>query len=203
MIMCMCVMLMACTSCDLFKKSSDKKQSLNVTELVKIDKDQMSKQVKGEYKWFETQVVLKDYLDTEACDGSVVEVTNVFEYIIPDTTAGDSVKNYDVRVCLFNHTLETDNMVVVSDWWIGDNPIENIILNFEDAYKAVMSTNYPKPHSRKCTLRKEVGPNKCNPQYIFGNTNAQLYVDAIDGTVRDTNPVYEGTKMERPLGEWP
>lgn len=204
MIMCMCIMVMTCTSCDLFKKNgAEPKSNLNVTELVKADKDQMSKQVMGEYKWFETQVVLKDYLDTEACDGSVVEVTNVFEYIIPDTTVADSVKSFDIRVRLFNHTLETDNMVEVSDLWLGDNPMEDVKLSFEDAYKAVMAANYPKPHTRKCTLRKEVGPKAANPQYIFGNRTAQLYVDAVDGTVRNTNPVYEGSKVQRPLGEWP
>ena len=204
MIVCACIMMLTCTACDLFKKNNDAKQSLNVTELVKADKDQMNKQVKVEYKWFETQVVMKDYLDTDTCDGKVVEVTNVFECAIPDTTSIDSTHvSYDVKVYLFNHTLTGDNMVEVSDLWLGDNPIEDVKLSFEDAYKAVMAANYPKPHTRKCTLRKEVGPKAANPQYIFGNRTAQLYVDAVDGTVRDTNPVYEGSKAQRPLGEWP
>lgn len=204
MIMCACVMMMTCTSCDLFKKSKDAKQSLNVTELVKADKDQMSKLVMGEYKWFETQVVMKDYLDTDASDGTVIEVTNVFECIIPDTTATDSAhKSYDVKVYLFNHTLTGDEMTEVHDWWMGDNPISEITLNFEDAYKAVMAANYPKPHSRNCTLRNAVGPKKADPQWIFGNPRAQLYVNAMDGKVSDKDPVYEGVELEKPLGEWP
>jgi hypothetical protein len=50
-------------------------------------------------------------------------------------------------------------------------------------------------------LRKEVAPLDCNPQYIFGNKRAQLYVDAVTGEVKDYNPAYKGFTM--PLGEWP
>ena len=55
-----------------------------------------------------------------------------------------------------------------------------------------MEANCPKPHSKKCTLRKELGPNGAdvNAQYIFGNSEQQVYVDAVTGKVSLTNPVY-------------
>jgi hypothetical protein len=53
-----------------------------------------------------------------------------------------------------------------------------------------MAANAPKPHSRQVVLRKEVGPNSINPQYIFGNFQAQLYVDAVTGDVKTKNPAF-------------
>lgn len=80
---------------------------------------------------------------------------------------------------------------------------ELIKLTYKDAFDRVMATNCPKPHSQHVVLRKELGPKVANPQYIFGNSSAQLYVDAVTGEVRDTNPVFEGLNLGTPLGEWP
>ena len=70
------------------------------------------------------------------------------------------------------------------------------------AYEKMMNANCPKPHSRHCVLRREVGPiADINPQYIFGNDQMQVYVDAMTGEVRTNNPVFpEDFKPE--LGAW-
>ena len=50
--------------------------------------------------------------------------------------------------------------------------------------------NIPKPHSKNVVLRKEIGSLDANPQYIFGNSQAQVYVDAVTGEVRGYNPAF-------------
>lgn len=55
-----------------------------------------------------------------------------------------------------------------------------------------MASNFPKPHSRNCVLRREIGPiPDVNPQYIFGNTKSQLYVDAVTGSVTNHTPAFQ------------
>ena len=79
---------------------------------------------------------------------------------------------------------------------------EPIKITFAEALEKLNQVNFPKPHSRYCVLRKEVGPKDANVQYIFGNSKAQLYVDAVTGEVTDLNPVFGGD-LGKPLGEWP
>lgn len=67
---------------------------------------------------------------------------------------------------------------------------EVINISYKEAYEKMMEANYPKPHSKHCVLRKEVGPYDCNPQYIFGNIEAQIYVDAVTGAVSDQSPAF-------------
>ena len=203
MILCMTIMMVSCVSCDFFKKSESKQADtpMNVEALVKADKDQMAKVYTNDYRWFETQMVLKDFLDDSTCDGTVTEVTNVFQFLVN----ADSTGGFDTQVVMFKHTSGNTDIIDVHGFWVGDNPLndENIVLTFKDAYDKVMATNSPKPHSRQVVLRKEVGPVPCNPQYVFGNPKAQLYVDAVNGEVSDKNPAYKGTNITMPLGEWP
>lgn len=79
--------------------------------------------------------------------------------------------------------------------------VEDIEITFNEAFQRVMESNYPKPHSKNCVLRKEVGSTDYHPQYIFGNPHAQLYVDAVTGEVTDKNPIYEVYGFKIPLGE--
>jgi hypothetical protein len=85
-----------------------------------------------------------------------------------------------------------------------DSPLdkEPVKVTFAEALEKLNQVNFPKPHSRYCVLRKEVGPKDANVQYIFGNSHAQLYVDAVTGEVTDHNPVFGGD-LGKPLGEWP
>ena len=152
-------------------------------------------------RWYETCIVLKDFLDDENCDGTITGISNIFQVIT------EKDKGYDTNVVMITHTPDTTATDVKHGFWVEDFPLndEEIKITFKDAYDKVMATNSPKPHSKHVVLRKEVGPVATNVQYIFGNNKAQLYVDAVTGTVSDKNPVFptngEGYKM--PLGEWP
>lgn len=103
----------------------------------------------------------------------------------------------DVYVIMSAHTLASSTIEVVHTFWVEDLPMNEaqINLTYRDAFEKVMEVNYPKPHSQHVVLRKELGPKVANPQYIFGNSQAQLYVDAVTGEVRDTNPVFEGLDL--------
>lgn len=191
----------SCTSCE--NKSNTivvtpVKGNLVVDNLVSTDRQDMFMNYSKDYRWYETSVVLEDFLD-EDCDGTVAEVSNIFQVV----SEKDSV-SADVHVIIYTHTPESNDVQMVHSFWVGDFPLENeaITVNFKQAFDKVMEVNYPKPHSKHVVLRKEIGPKSCNPQYIFGNTRAQLYVDAITGEVRDTNPAFEGF-VGMPLGEWP
>lgn len=163
---------------------------VNVEKTVALDKEFMFLNYGSDYRWFETCILLDEFLDEE-CDGSVTGVSNIFQ------AAEVKDDGVDVYVIMSSHTLASSTIEVVHTFWIEDLPMneEQINLTYRDAFEKVMEVNYPKPHSQHVVLRKELGPKVANPQYIFGNTQAQLYVDAVTGEVRDTNPVYEGLDL--------
>ena len=192
----------SCTSCE--KKSDVKNDTVSVSgdmvveNVVNTDKQYMFTNYGKGYRWFETCVVLKDYLDSEGCDGTINSVSSVFQVV------EEHGQSADVHVVMMTHGGDSTQIDVQRGFWVEDYPMndETIKITFKEAFEKVMATNATKPHSRQAVLRKEVGAVDCNPQYIFGNTRAQLYVDAVTGDVRTSNPAFpEGFKM--PLGEWP
>ena len=176
-----------------------KVESLVVENTVSTDREFMFLNYGGDYRWFETCILMKDFMDEET-DGSVEAVTSIFQVV----TEIDS-SCYDTHVIMTVHTLDTSTIEVKEGFWVEDYPLNNeaICISFEEAFIKLMESNYPKPHSRHCVLRKEVGPVFTNPQYIFGNSRAQIYVDATTGEVSDINPVFPDAKLNGPLGEWP
>ena len=174
---------------------------LVVENLISMDRQQMYNQYAKDYRWFESCILLKDFLD-EDCDGTVAGVSNIFQ-VVEESEDG---KTFDVHVVMFAHTPDTAAVEVVHSFWVEDLPMENeaIKVTFKEAFEKVMAVNYPKPHSQHVVLRKQLGLIDANPQYIFGNTESQLYVDAVTGAVTDKNPVFpEDVKLAKPLGEWP
>lgn len=160
--------------------------SVSFENTISADKEYMMLNYGGEYTWFETTAVMKNYLDEE-CDGSIETVGSVFQ-VLKEDDEGDK----DTEVIFTTHT-ETDNDYIVRHgFWVMDQELNNVamFLKFDDAFAKVIESDYPKPHSRYCVLRKQVGPKESNPQYIFGNEKYALFVDAISGEVTDQNPSY-------------
>lgn len=148
------------------------------------DKAAMCEVCGDNYTWFETTVRFVDYLDEET-DGTPETVISVFG------TNGE--------VYAYTHTKDEVSVKSTEGIWVGDFNLnkEEIKLTFKDAFERVMAANYPKPHSRYVVLRREVGPvPDVNAQYVFGNKQAQLYVDAVTGEVSDTNPAFKGYEDE-------
>ena len=195
----------SCQSCKGEQQATDE-QALNqpkgelvVENLVSMDRQDMFLNHSNDYRWYETCIVLKDFLDEES-DGTITGVSNIFQAVV------EKDKGADVFVVMYTHTPDTSAVEKVHSFWIEDMPMENeqIKLTFKQAFDRVMQANAPKPHSQHVVLRKELGPINCNPQYIFGNNKAQLYVDAVTGEVKTSNPVFPEEKgFKMPLGEWP
>lgn len=177
---------------------------LVVERLVAMDKQDMYLNYANEdndiYRYFETCITVDNFFDSDE-EINVESVSNVFQAITDvDTVTGSA----DVHVILFAHTKDTSAVEVKHGFWIEDSPMndEAIKVTFKQALERMYEANLPKPHSKQVVLRKELGPKDCNPQYIFGNSRMQVYVDATTGAVSATNPVF-GPQLGMPLGEWP
>lgn len=162
---------------------------LNVENIISMDRQDMYlNHVDGDstlVKWFETCVLLEDFLDAD-CEPVVAGISNVFQTV--DIEEGGA----DTHVILYSHTRDTSTVEVKHAFWIEDMPMndEPIAVTFKEAVEKVMEVNLPKPHSKHVVLRKEVGIKDCNPQWIFGNSDEQIYVDAVTGNVSDKNPAF-------------
>lgn len=171
-------------------------ESLIVENVISTSREGMFLNYGEDYRWFETCIAMKDYMDSET-DGSVEAVTSVFQ-VVTEKESG-----FDTHVIMTIQTLDTNTVEIKHGFWVEDFPLndEFIKLTFEEAFSRAIEANYPKPHSKHCVLRCEVGPVSANAQYIFGNSRGQIYVDAITGEVSDKNPVFP--ELTGPLGEWP
>ena len=174
--------------------------ALVVENVISTDRQAMFLAHDGNYRWYETGVQLKNWLDEEN-DGAIEMVVNVFQVVeqCSETT-------FDTFVYKFQHFADgTVNEEEIHGFWVEDYPLneEEITVTFADAFEKVMAANLPKPHTRQVVLRKQVGAVDANPQWIFGNLRSQIYVDAVTCEVRDTNPSFSGLNIGTPLGEWP
>lgn len=185
-----CLFMMSC-SCEKNKPTedvavNDSTAGFVVENLTGMDRQKMFQDYGKNYSWYETCIVLKDFLDSEETDGTVTGVSNIFQ------VSEEKGSGVDVHVIMFTHVEDSTQVDVINSFWVEDFPMNEdaIKLTFKEAYDRVMAANAPKPHSRQVVLRKQIGPNPINPQYIFGNQTAQLYVDAVTGDVRTKNPAF-------------
>lgn len=136
-----------------------------------------------EYSWFETDVVYGEFFDADAVN-AVKSINSVYQVIVEGQP--------EVILSFYNE--EGSRIEVRHDFWVGDYRLNDaeVKLTFAEAFERMNAANYPKPHSRHCVLRKEIGPVDANAQYVFGNQKAQIYVDAVTGDVTDENPAFKG-----------
>lgn len=171
----------------------------SVESLIAMDRMYMDLHYGPDYRWYEVQVVLNDYLDDENCDGSISSITTIFQ-VLSDVTE----KSADVNVIMITHNGEDTEIAVNHGFWIEDYCLndEKIEVTFDEAYDKVCQVNLPKPHSKHVVLRNPIGPKSINTQYVFGNTRSQIWVDAVTGEAVNSNPAFP-TQLAKPLGEWP
>jgi len=154
---------------------------------------------KDDYRWYETEILLPEFMDSDNATSSPEMVVNILQSIV------EKGNGADVWVHKFQHfkdgTVAHDS---IQGFWIENYALndEVIKLNYTEAWDRMMATNYPKPHSRHVTLRNPIGPVAINTQWIFGNIHEQIWIDAVTGNATNSNPAFpKGFKM--PLGEWP
>ena len=181
----LCVASCKCTA----DNQQEEVAGLVLENTVSTDREDMFLNYGRVYDWFESSVMLKNFLDEEECDGSIECIVNVFM----DIKKEESEKDLDTDVVMFTHTELGDTTEVVPHTpWFEDYRLndEEINLTFAEAYEHFMESNYPKPHSQYVVLRKPVGPTPTNALYIFGNTNDHYFVDAKTGDVLADDPGY-------------
>ena len=175
--------------------------TLDVDHAIAVDRQTMYAKFKDSYRWYETCMRLPEFLDSENVTSEPTILVNIFQSI--EVFDGGA----DTYVWKFQHfpdgTVSVDS---IHSFWIEDNPLnDNVIkFNYKAAFDRMMQSNFPKPHSKNVTLRNPIGPVDINAQWIFGNINEQLWVDAVTGDVRNSNPAFPKEKgFKMPLGEWP
>ena len=145
---------------------------------VSVDREFMYAKYSADYRWYESQIVLCDYLNAETCDGKIQRVRNVFQFID---------KSGDPEVILSDYELGVPHSspAPINDFWLGDEAIndEPIALTFKQAFERLRQANVVLPQSRHCVLRKALAPGVQHPQYIFGNGIRWVIVDAVTGDV--------------------
>jgi hypothetical protein len=169
--------------------------SIAVDKVIKADLDSMTaKYGDKDFRWYESLILLEDFMDSVA-DMKVAELVNIYQV----------VDDGDVHVYKTQHlsdgTVITDS---IHSFWIEDYPLNynDLKISYAKACELVSQVNLPKPHSRHICLRLSIGPQDCNPQWIFGNTESQIWIDAVSGDARDSDPSFPDN-LKKPLGEWP
>ena len=187
------LMVISLSSCNWFKNESesDNKTEITIEDLVCEDTKYMVENYDTSFVYYETEIILNDFLDEE-CDGSFETVTNIFQ------TFADNDTLQKPTVFMFIHEGDSTQIENVTGYWLEDIALRDgdIVINYKDAYQKLIETNFPKPHAKTCTLRNEVGPCPSNAQYIFGDIDSQLYVDAITGDVLENSPAFDCNKTE-------
>lgn len=179
----------------------DSTVALNVEHAIALDRQTMFNKFGKDYRWYETEILLPEYLNTENVTSDPVMIVNIFQSVI------ERGNGFDTWVWKFQHfadgTVLSDS---IQGFWIENLPLndEVIKLKYTEAFDKVMQVNYPKPQSKHVTLRNPVGPIAINTQWIFGNIHEQIWVDAVTGECKNSNPAFPEEKgFKMPLGEWP
>lgn len=181
--------------------AKDSVVAINVEHAIATDRQAMFLKFGKDYRWWETDILLPEFLDSEDVTSDPVMVVNIFQSVIEKGNGADTwVWKYQH---LADGTVLKDS---IHGFWVEDQPLneEVIKVKYTEAYDRIMQANAPKPHSKQVVLRNPVGPVTINTQWIFGNLQSQLWVDAVTGDVKTSNPAFPEEKgFKMPLGEWP
>ena len=175
--------------------------ALNVENAISMDRQAMYLNHGGDYRWYETDILLPEFMDVEGATSDPVMIVNIFQTVV------ERGNGYDTWVYKYQHfndgTVLTDS---VQGFWIENMPMEDkeILVKYVDAWDLMHQVNYPTPHSKHVTLRNPIGPIDINTQWIFGNIKEQIWIDAVTGEAAGSNPAFPEEKgFKMPLGEWP
>lgn len=147
---------------------------------------QQGKPVNG-YQWRNSRVIFNDTLTFDNIDDlHITDINDVFYYW--DKDKGPQVQYINVNV-----KRGTQIPWPINDAWIEDDDLSDqpIKLSAEEAILKLKEWNGVLP--KDCNfiiLRLPVGPKDCNPQWTFGDIDDVLFIDAVTGEIRDSNPAF-------------
>ena len=197
----------ACTGCNSSKEDIKLQDSvvatavLDVEHSIALDRQTMYVNYKDNYRWYETEILLPEFMNSDSVTSNPEMIVNILQSVVEEGNGAD------VWVHKFQHF--KDGTVVhdsIQGFWIENYALndEVIKLKYTEAWDRMMQTNFPKPHSRYVTLRNPIGPVAINTQWIFGNVREQIWIDAVTGDAKNSNPAFPKEKgFKMPLGEWP
>lgn len=137
------------------------------------------------YEWRNSRVILNDVITMENIDElHVTDVNDVFCYWNergPWVQYVNSNVKYGMQIPW-----------PINDVWIEDSDLSNlqIQLSAEDALQRLKEWNGIIPPATFLTLRCPVGPKDCNAQWVIGNVNDVIFIDAVTGEINDSNPAF-------------
>ena len=179
----------------------DSTVALNVEHTIAMDRQTMYLKFKDNYRWYETEILLPYFLDSDSATSNPVMIVNILQSMVEEGNG------FDTWVWKFQHfpdgTVLKDS---IQGFWIENYSLNEEVLTvkYTEAYDKMMAVNYKKPHSKHVTLRNPIGPVAVNTQWIFGNIKEQIWVDAVTGECKNSNPAFPEEKgFKMPLGEWP
>ena len=174
---------------------------IDVEHAISTDRQAMYLKFKDNYRWYETCIRLPYFLDSDDVTSNPEMLVNIFQSIEEFDNGADTY------VWKFQHFADgTVNVDSIHGFWIEDFPLndEAIKINYKAAFEKMLEVNLPKPHSKNVILRNPVGPVGVNAQWVFGNISEQIWVDAVTGEAKNSNPAFPEEKgFKMPLGEWP
>ncbi len=163
-----------------------------IEHIIAADKQTTYQKGDEKYRYYETVVVLSDYLDAD----TTFEYKSVKD--VMQTKVGDHKTGFSTTVYEYEHNLveQTDTTIVHEDaFWLEDCDLSEYgdqLITFDEAVELALKSDFKKPHSAYVVLRKPVWKVWTNPLYIFGNDRTGLIVvDALTGEVSDEFPSSE------------
>lgn len=198
--------MISCTNCSnkpIVEPTQDSIEvvaAIDFEHAVATDRQEMFLKFGKDYRWYESDILLPEFLDAEDVTSNPEMVVNIFQSIVREGTG------YDTWVWKFQHFPDTVIKDSIQGFWIENYALDEqvIKLKYTEAFDRMMQANFPKPHSKYVTLRNPIGPVAINTQWIFGNIHEQLWVDAVTGDVKNSNPAFpDSLGFKMPLGEWP
>lgn len=138
------------------------------------------------YQWRNSRIIFNDTLTFDNIDNlHITDINDVFYYW--DKDKGPQVQYVNVNV-----KRGTQIPWPITDIWIEDDDLSDqpINLSCEEAIMRLKEYNGILPKSYYITLRLPVGPKKCNPQWTFGDQYTVLFIDAVTGEIRDSDPAF-------------
>lgn len=170
---------------------SSNPELVGIEEIIKTDNGHMKDGFGQEYSYYESFVTYNKFFDSGE-DNKIIEMCVVFQVLENEKESG----SMDTRVIIFSHRpgstfIDRKAGIFVENYNLKPDSIK---ITYIQAYEKMMCSKLKKPRSKFCTLRRQYGEVKANPQYVFGNATEQIYVDAITGEVSDKNPAFPEEK---------
>ena len=171
---------------------SSNPELVGIEDIIKTDNEQMKKGFDAdEFKYYESYVIFDKFFDSDSSNW-ISEMCVVFKVLDNEKKVGSK----DTRVIIFAHRpgstfIDRKAGIFVENYNLC---LDSIKITYIQAYEKMMCSKLKKPRSKFCSLRRQYGDVKANPQYVFGNADEQIYVDAFTGEVSNENPVFPGKK---------